>query len=162
MIMKVPPSPGISPQEMTLLRAVCSMAWSDGELSAAELDLMVSEFSKLFAQNEAEEEPLRQELRDYVTQNIPLEELVPRIKTEEDRELVLKLSYMVIRASRRHPGEPLINPEEKAAYRRLMELLALPEETITKIERLADEELEHDHDVIHALTAELRQFLGRS
>lgn len=162
MTMKVPPPPGISPQRMTLLRVVCSMAWSDGELSTQELELMISEFSKLFAQDEAEEHHLRQELREYVTQNIPLEELVPKIKSEDDRELVLKLSYMVIRASRRHPGEPLINPEEKAAYRRLMELLALPEDTITKVERLADEELEHDPDVIHALMAELGKLRGRS
>ncbi len=161
MNMKIPHPPSISPQEMNLLRIVCSMAWSDGELSSEELDLLISEFSRLFAQDEDEEVHLEQELHNYVTQNIPLEELVPKLQSEEDRELALKLSYMVIRASRRHPGEALINPEEKVAYRRLMELLALPEEAIAKIERLADEELEHDHNVIHALTTELRKLLGR-
>lgn len=161
MTMKVPPAPGISPQEMNLLRVVCSMAWSDGELSTEELDLMLSEFSKLFADSQEEEQHLQHELQDYVTQNIPLEEAVPKLKTEEDRELALKLSYMVIKASRRNPEEALINPDEKAAYRKLMELLDLSDETIKKVEHIADQELENDHDLMHALIADLRDSFKR-
>lgn len=161
MTMKVPPAPGISPQEMNLLRVVCAMAWSDGELSTEELELMLSEFSKLFADSQEEEQHLQYELRDYVTQNIPLKELVPKLKTEEDRELALKLSYMVIKASRRHSEEALINPDEKAAYRKLMELLALPDETIAKVEHIADQELENDHDLMHALVTDLGSFFNR-
>jgi hypothetical protein len=159
--MMVPPPPRISPKEMNLLRAVCSMAWSDGELSSEELELMLSEFSNLFAEDEAEKQHLRDELREYASQNIPLEELVPKIESEEDRELVLKLGYMVIRASRRDPKEPLINPDEKAAYRRLMELLAIPEETATKIEQLVDEEFHQEDDVMHTIATGLGKFLGR-
>jgi len=158
--MAIPPPPSISPKEMNLLRAVCSMAWSDGELSSEELELMLSEFSNLFAEDEEEKQHLRDELQDYATQKIPLEELVPKVEGDEDRELVLKLGYMVIRASRRHSDESLINPDERAAYRKLVDLLGLPEETVAKIERLTDEETNQD-DVVHSLTAELGRFLDR-
>ncbi|MGA7932135.1 MAG: TerB family tellurite resistance protein [Kovacikia sp.] len=159
--MTIPSPPRISPKEMNLLRAVCSLAWSDGELSSEELELMLSEFSNLFAKGEEDKQHLRDELREYASQNIPLEELVPKIEREEDRELVLKLGYMVIRASRRDPNEPLINLDEKAAYRRLMNLLALPEETATRIEHLVEEEFHQEDDVMHEIAIGLGKFLGR-
>ncbi|NJP12307.1 MAG: TerB family tellurite resistance protein [Leptolyngbyaceae cyanobacterium RU_5_1] len=159
--MKIPHPPGISPKEMNLLRVVCAMAWSDGELSSDELELLITEFSKLFADDETDERHLHEELHGYVYQNLPLAELVPKITTEEDRKLVLQLSYMVILASRRHPDEPLINPAERAAYRQLVELLALPEETVITIERSVNEELDHEENVIHAIATDLGKFLGR-
>jgi len=160
--MSVPPPPGISPEQMNLLRIVCSMAWSDGELSSEEKDLMLSNLSRFFAEDEQQEQSLHQELQTYVSQNIPLDELIPQLETEGDRELALKLGYMVIQASRRTPSEAAINREEKVAYRRLVDLLALPEETINRIEWAADEELnQHEHDVIRAVTAGLGRFVGR-
>lgn len=154
-----PPPPSISPQQMNLLRIVCSMAWSDGELSPEEADLMLSHFSEEFATAEKPASMLRQELQDYVSQNIPLEELVPKLKTDEDRALILKLGYLVIQASRRAPDEPLINLEEKAAYHRLVSLLGLPEDAIAKIEAIAETDLqEHDHNLLASLDFELHEF----
>ncbi|MDX2097445.1 MAG: TerB family tellurite resistance protein, partial [Leptolyngbyaceae cyanobacterium bins.59] len=141
------PPPGISPDEMNVLRIVCSMAWADGEVSAEESDLMLDRFSDLFADNLEQRQALQEELKEYVTQNLPLEELVPKLDTEEDRELALKLGYLVIQASRRTEAEAPINLPEKAAYRRLIELLGVSDETIEKVEWAADQELQqHDHD----------------
>jgi uncharacterized membrane protein YebE (DUF533 family) len=159
--MTVPASPSLSPQEMNLLRTVCAMAWSDGEFSAEELELIVTQLSRIFAETEAEEEQLQQELRQYAAQNIALEQLVPNLETEEDREFVLKLGYMVIRSSQRDPQEAAINPAEKAAYRRLVELLNLPEETVGKVEWAAADELQQHEGVVPALTAGVRRFFKR-
>jgi uncharacterized membrane protein YebE (DUF533 family) len=137
------------------------MAWSDGEFSSEELDLIVTQLSRLFAESDAEEEQLRQELRQHAMQNLTLEELVTNLQTEEDREFVLKLGYMVIRSGQHEPQETAINRAEKAAYRRLVELLKLPEETVSKIEWAAEEELKQHESVVHALTTGVRRFLNR-
>jgi hypothetical protein len=162
--MTMQPSPNISPEEINLLRIACSMAWSDGELSPTEKELLLSHFSKLFSQDEKEERSLHQELQDYVSQNIhfeALEELIPKLQFEEDRELMLKLGYMVIRASRRDSIESSINPQEKVAYRRLVELLDLPVETIEKIEWAAERELQQHNGVVDAVASGLNRFFSR-
>lgn len=162
--MTMQPSPHISPEEMNLLRIACSMAWSDGELSPEEKELLLSQFSQLFSQNKEEERSLHQELQDYISQSIhseALEELIPELQAEEDRELMLKLGYMVIRASRRDSTESSINPQEKVAYRRLVELLALPEETIEKVEWAAKSELQQHNNPVDALASGLSRFFSR-
>lgn len=160
--MTVPHSSHISPEQRNLLRVVCSMAWADGQIAPEELERILTELSRLFAVDEAERQQLQQELQVSLVENTPLEQLVSQIQTEEDRELALKLSYMVIRSSRRQPEEAWINPAEKAAYRRLVELLALPDETVTKIETLTDEELNQEDDLVHTIASRLGRFLGRA
>lgn len=162
--MTMQPSPSISPEEMNLVRIICSMAWSDGELSSEEKEFLLSYFSQLFSQDEEEDQNLRQELQDYVSQNIhleSLEKLVAKLQSEEDRELMLKLGYMVIRVSRRASTESSINPQEKVAYRRLVELLALSEETIQKIEWAAEDELRQHNNIVDAVASELKRFFSR-
>ncbi|MGQ9869861.1 TerB family tellurite resistance protein [Leptodesmis sp.] len=154
-------SSSISPSEKTLLRVVYAIALADGQLSPEELDRILSEFSKFFADNEVREQQIRQELQQFATEKVALEELVPQLKLEEDRELALKLGYMVIRSSRRNPEEAWINPAEKAAYRRLIELLNLPDETVAKIEAVTDAELNQQDDFVHAIAHRVRRFLGR-
>ena len=149
---------GISPEQLNLLHIVCAIAGSDGNLSAEELALMSEQFSALFAIDEAHQEILRQEIQNSVSQNIFLEELVSKLPNVEDRELALKLSYMVIKASSQADGEPTIDKQEKVAYRRLVELLALPEEIVGEVEWAADEELKQHDNLIHALVSGLTKF----
>lgn len=160
--MTVPHSSPISPAERTLLRIVCSMAWADGQIAPEELELILTELSKLFGNSEEERQQLRQELQASLVENVSLEQLASQIQTEEDRELALKLGYMVVRSSRRQPEEAWINSAEKAAYRRLVELLALPDETVTKIETLTDTELDQEDDLMHTIASRLGKFLGRA
>jgi len=157
------PSPAsISPEEKNLLQVVCAIALADGQLSSAELERILSEFSKFFAENEADEVRIRQELQQYAVEGATLEAVVPQIQLEEDRELALKLGYMVVRSSRQNPEVAWINnPAEKAAYRRLIELLALPDETVTKIESLTDAELDQEDDFVHAIAHRIGRFLRR-
>ena len=93
--------PPISPRQMDMLRAVAAMAWADGKLEPDEIRLMLDEFATLFATSETERSSLKIQLRDYLGQNIPLEEVIPNVKSVEDRKTILKLGYQVIQASRK-------------------------------------------------------------
>jgi tellurite resistance protein len=135
------------------------MAWSDGKLTSEEAGLMIDQFVSLFTTDVAEKQALRQELQDYLGQNIPLEESVPTLKTVEDRELVLKLGYMVIQAGGApNPDENPITADEKAAYRRLVDLLGLSEDRVQAVEWAADQELGQSDTMIHAVNSGLATF----
>ncbi|MFN3926002.1 MAG: TerB family tellurite resistance protein [Pseudanabaenaceae cyanobacterium] len=124
--------PPISPRQMDMLRAVTAMAWADGQLEPDEIKLMLAEFARLFAKSPEQEESLKSQLEEYLGQNIPLEEIVPRIRPN-DRPIVAQLAYQVIAVSRRQPNEPAINLEEAAAWQRLVRLLQLSEEETGEI-----------------------------
>ncbi|WOD38344.1 TerB family tellurite resistance protein [Nodosilinea sp. E11] len=155
-----PPSPpSISPSQMTLLRIVSTMAWSDGHLADEEVGVMLDQFSRLFASEPSQQATLRDELRDYLMQNLPLEELVPRLTSPAERELVLKLGHQVISASARTPGEELINQQEAEAYGKLVALLDLPDDVVTRVEQASDRAaVDHDHLIEH-MAAELKSFV---
>jgi tellurite resistance protein len=150
-------TPSISPRQMNLLRVVAAMSWSDGELSPEESTLILDRFSQLFAQDEPQQAQLRQELQDYVTQNIPLEELVPKLQSDTEKFLVLQLGYAVIQASSRAPGEPLVNEDEKAAYRKLISLLQIPPEQVAALEAEMDAQLQHQN-VVDAVVGQVNQY----
>ncbi len=131
------PPPSITPAQMNLLRIVASMAWADGQLEPQEMTLLLERLSSLFAVSPAHREQLVGELQDYIQQKIPLEQLIPKLENQTDRELVLKLGYEVIYCSSRTPDEPRINMEEAAAYQKLVKLLNLPPETVARLEEEA-------------------------
>ncbi|MBD1917155.1 MULTISPECIES: TerB family tellurite resistance protein [Cyanophyceae] len=154
-----PLPPSITPSQMTLLRIASTMAWSDGHLADEEVGVMLDQFSRLFASDAKQQAALHDELRDYLMQNLPLEELVPKLTRPAERELVLKLGRQVISASARTPGEELINQQEADAYNRLVSLLDLPEEVVQRIEQDSSS-LDIDHDsLIDQLAAELKSFV---
>ena len=160
MAIQTPPPPSISPRQLTLMRVVASMAWSDGHLAKEEVDLMLKRFSGLFARDTEQQTELQKELRDYLMQNIPLEELVPRLQSEEERELVLRLGYEVINSSARTPDESLINPDEENAYKNLVTLLNLPSNTVHRLEAEA-KSASASGSVVDSMTAHLQQFFNR-
>jgi hypothetical protein len=143
---------------MNLLRVVTSMAWSDGHLASEEIDLMLDRFSGMFAAGSPQQQRHRQELQEYMTQNIPLEELTPKLQSVEERELVLRLGYEVIRSSSRTPSEEKINEEEAAAYNRLVQLLNLPAETVQRVESEASTQTSSE-GVVDSLTRRLEKFI---
>jgi hypothetical protein len=133
MIME-PLPPAITPFQMDILRVVTAMAWSDGELEPDEITVMLEQFAQLFATNDEDRRSLVQELRAYLDQNLPLDECLKRLRRQEDKQLVLRLSYQVIQASRRTPDEPMINLDEAVAYQKLVKLLDLPAANVEAIE----------------------------
>jgi len=159
MAVQPPPPPPITPRQMNLLRVVTAMAWSDGELAAEEVDVMLDRFSQLFAPgNSTQQEQLKQELRDYMMQNIPLEELIPKLETVEERKIALKVGYQVIASSARTADEALINAEEAQAYKKLLQLVKLPPEEAATIAEEAAVEIGKDQTMVETLTQELAKF----
>ena len=155
--------PPISPRQMDMLRVVSAMAWADGKLEPDEIRLMIDEFAILFAKTDAERSSLKTQLRDYVGQNIPLEEVVTNIKSVEDRKMTLRLGYQVIQASRRSPNEPLVNLDEAAAYQRLVRILALPSEVVADIEAsITPPEQTNSNGIIKALVSRLHKLMGNA
>ena len=139
MMLQTSPSPSITPRQMNLFRIVASMAWCDGSLCGEEADLVLKRLSALFVKEPSQQESMQQELRDYLMQNIPLEELTTKLQSQEEREVVLKLGYEVIQASARTPEEAKINEEEAIAYQKLVTLLGLSEDVVQRIEASVNE-----------------------
>lgn len=161
MSLQTPPPPSITPRQMNLLRVVSYMAWSDGGLAEEEADVMLNRFCRIFAEEDAQHDALRQELRDYVMQNIPLEELVPKLQSQEEKELALRLSYEVIAASSRTPDEAAINEEEAIAYRQLVDLLGLPDAVVQRIEGEVGAQASGAEDAFDRMESELRSFFKK-
>ncbi|NEN89120.1 MAG: TerB family tellurite resistance protein [Okeania sp. SIO3H1] len=156
--MQPPPPPSITPRQMNLLRIVAYMAWSDGQLAKEEVDLMLNRFSSLFATGDRQQQ-LQEELRDYFMQNIPLGESIPKLESQQERELVLKLGYEVIACSARTPEEPNINEDEEAAYENLKQLLNLPGDIVERIETEAKTELNNQEGIVEMMTRGLQEFM---
>ncbi|MBT9317932.1 tellurite resistance TerB family protein [Leptothoe spongobia] len=156
--------PSITPRQMNLLRIVLALAWADGSLAKEEADVMLTNFSQVFATTPAGQEAAKQELRSYLVQDIPLEELVPKLTTQTEKEFVLRLGYEVISASARTPDEDLINQDEQAIYQKLVELLDLPTTTVERIEQSAQTALGQNQakgsNVVDLLTYQLREHLS--
>ena len=160
MALQPPPPPSITPRQMNLLRIVAYMAWSDGQLAQEEVDLMLNRFSSLFATGDSQQQ-LQGELRDYLMQNIPLEESIPKLESQEERELVLKLGYEVIACSARTPDEPNINEQEEVAYQKLKQLLNISPDVVKPIETEANTELnrQHEEGIVEMMARGLEEFL---
>lgn len=156
--MTLQPPPSITPHQMNLLRIAASMAWSDGNLSEEEVEVMLDRFSSIFAAT-ASQPDLRQELRDYLMQNIPLGELTSSLQGDGERELVLRLGYEVIASSGRTPTEEKINVEEAAAYQNLVGLLGLPPEAVRRVEGEAIDELDHSQGMVESIARKLKAFV---
>ncbi len=115
-------------RDPNLLNILSCVAWSDGELSAEEKDLLVQLGADEVAASDA---------HGLET----LDTLIPRLDSDDDRQLAVKLAYQVIRISRR-PGETSsINAQEKVAYRRLIDGLGLEETQIQEAEWAAEQDL---------------------
>jgi hypothetical protein len=152
----------ISMNEQNLFQIVCSVAWSDGEFSQEERELL----SRLIQQYSTSVNPAEEGLEGlHRLSSGPLrseewEQLVHSLGSEEDRELALKLSYMMIRISAGHSGRSGINRQEKIAYRRLVDLLALPVQTIEEIEWAAEAELGQKNGILEVLSSRFRSLFG--
>jgi hypothetical protein len=133
-------NPLITPRQMNFLRAVAALAWADGVLEPQEVVTLTEQLVPLFRHNEA----IQAQIATFLTQNIPLIETLPRLTDPQERALLLKLAYIVIHVSRRHPNEPLVNLEETRAYQRLREQINLSPELITQIETEASTQLNLD------------------
>jgi urea transport system ATP-binding protein len=97
--------------------------------------VILRHLSQQFAPDADSPAQVQDELRDYLATEIPLEELVPQLQTQDQRELALKLSYAVIRSNE-------INAKEAVLYQHLLNLLDLPPVVVERLETEALEDLQ--------------------
>lgn len=157
--MKIQPPP-ISPRQMNLLRVVLSMAWADNSLEQKEVETMLNRFSQLFATDPEQQVYLQQQLQEYFVQDIPLEEAVAKLTNAHEKEVALRLSYEVINASARTPEEAVVNQAESNAYKKLVSLLNLPSDTVSRAEQSAIAALNQGgKNIVDMLAFQLREHL---
>ena len=158
--MNIQPPP-ISPRQMNLMRVVLSMAWADDSLEQKEVDTMTERFSQLFATDPKQQAHLQQQLQEYFVQKVPLEEVATKLTTEAEKEVALRLSYEVIKSSRRTPEENAINRAEGEAYQKLLSLLKLPDEVVERAEKAATAALNSGGDnIVDMLAFQLKEYLN--
>ncbi|QQE64722.1 urea ABC transporter ATP-binding protein UrtD [Leptolyngbya sp. BL0902] len=124
----------LSPEQMLLLRIAATMAWADDNFADVQQEVILDRLSRKFAHSPDEQASLRDDLRDLLAKEIPLEDLVPQLATEAQKEDALMLSYEVISSN-------TINQTEAVVYQKLLNLLNLPPETVQRLEAAALAEL---------------------
>jgi hypothetical protein len=133
----------LTPTQTALLRIVCTVAWSDGECSRAERELLAEQVATQL-QGHSPDSLGDTQLEAFLAERLTvagLDDLVAQLPASDDRQLALKLSYMMVRVGRRSPAESSINAQERVAYRHLVELLGLAEARIQEIEWAAEADL---------------------
>lgn len=125
----------VTPEQMLLLRITATMAWSDRTFEPAEQTLILDRLSQQFTHDSSQQATLKDELENLLAKAVPLEELVPQLASQAQREQALMLSYEVIRANQ-------INEAEAAAYRKLVALLDLPLDTVRRLEAAVEDDLQ--------------------
>lgn len=124
----------LTPEQMLLLRIAATMAWADDNFADIQQEVILDRLSRKFAHSPDEQASLRDDLKDLLAKEIPLEDLVPQLATDAQREDALMLSYEVISSN-------TINQTEAVVYQKLLNLLNLPPETVRRLEAAALEEL---------------------
>lgn len=124
----------LTPEQMLLLRIAATMAWADDNLAPVQQDLILDRLSRKFAHDSDEQASLKEDLKHLLAKEIPLEELVPQLANESQKEEALMISYEVISSNQ-------INSAEAAVYRKLLDLLGLPAETVSRLEAAALQDL---------------------
>ncbi|CAK6698919.1 MULTISPECIES: TerB family tellurite resistance protein [unclassified Synechococcus] len=155
------PSQLLPEADRDLLRILCCVAWSDGDFAAEEKQLLQRLVATYFL---PEVDPLSaadtaEALADEAMQMEGIEELVQRLQTEADRQLALKLAFMMIRVSTSPGDASSINPMERVAYRRLVEALGLGEAKVQECEWAAEQEL-RQHSGLRGILASRFEWLG--
>ena len=130
--------------DLDLLRILCCVAWADGEFSPEEkglLDRLVDRYVIGSGKDEGTAEVAAEVLAASPEPLEALDALLPRLTGQDDRQLVVKLAYMMIRVGGRLGEESGINAREKVAYRRVVDAVGLPDSEIEEAEWAGEEEL---------------------
>lgn len=138
------PSSGPGAEELDLLRLVCAVAWCDGDFSAEEQRLLAKLVARYLTPPDGEG-PSSEAVEIIAARAAApelIETLAHALPSPEDRQLALKLAFMMVLVGRAPGDREAINPREKATYRQLVEALALPEDEVEATEWAGRQELQ--------------------
>jgi hypothetical protein len=150
---------GAGATELDLLRIVSAVAWCDGEFSDEEQRLLAELVARYLSPADGQG-PSAEAVELIASRSASLELLdcLPRqLPSAEDRQLAIKLAYMMVRISRRPGDAAAINPREKEAYRRLVEAAGIEPGEVEATEWAAEAELKTLHGGVQGL---LRRAFG--
>jgi hypothetical protein len=133
-------------RQLDLLQVVCCLAWADGSVDGKErqlLEQIVKQVAGAVTPDSQEALPHDQARQLAAWEQGPeqLDAVVPRIRAQGDGALAVKLAHMMALASQRPEDSSAINPEERLAYRRLVEGLGLGADEVEEAEWAARQEL---------------------
>lgn len=118
-------------RQLDLLQVVCCVAWADGHIDEKERALLGQIVNRLSG-NEGIEEA--NQLASWAQTPEQLDAVLPRIRANGDGALAVKLAHMMAMASQGPDDAELINPQERLAYRRLVESLGLDAQQVEEAE----------------------------
>ncbi|MEY2983983.1 MAG: Urea transporter, ATPase protein UrtD [Cyanobacteriota bacterium] len=124
-------APSLSPRQFTILRTVATIAAADGKISESEMSVILDNLSRVFEATGADPLQLRQELQNYLLQEVDVD--LSRVSEElpdlDDRKLVLRLSRDLV--ATHHPDSADLLQWD--AYQRLLQGLNLPMSVIATV-----------------------------
>ena len=175
---------------LIILQILSALAWADGNISNEEINLLLEEFKEdlpisptpvtsqkdlNFSGFNLDVDPMvieqiehrvnaevafKEIINNYHKNPIPIKDLVPKLKTNEDRCFTVKLAYMLICVgydAKIHS----IPPTEKALYRQLIQLLNLDNDLVKEIEWQAGQELDKFQHPFKALITNIKNFFQK-
>jgi tellurite resistance protein len=157
----VQPSQPLPSADLALLRILCCVAWSDGEVSSEEKALLhgLAQGALLPQQDQVAASDALEVWTAEAVRPEALDALLPLLGSEDERQLAVKLAYQVITISRLSGDTSPVNAAEKVAYRRLVDAVGLTPTQVQEAEWAAQQEM-GSHSSLLALLASRFRSLG--
>ncbi|MEB3261976.1 MAG: TerB family tellurite resistance protein [Cyanobacteriota bacterium] len=154
----VDPIGQLSGGQRALLRLVCWVAMADGDFAEEERRLLERLVERLVPQQSGAAEEAVHALAAEALQRSDPQALVAQLSDDDERQLAVKLAYQMACSNQRPQDASQINSAEKVAYRRLVELLNLPENEVAEAEWAAAEELKQKRSLLDVIGSALAGF----
>jgi hypothetical protein len=153
----VPSSPlaRLTPPQRALLSLVCWVAMVDGDFAEQERQLLETLVARTLPEQAAD---TVHALAAEALQQPDLEALVAELATADERQLAVKLAFQMACVNQRPEDAAAINTAERRAYRRLVELLDLPEAQVSEAEWAAQQELQQQPGLLGLIRGALTGF----
>jgi uncharacterized membrane protein YebE (DUF533 family) len=152
------PIGALSGAQRALLRLVCWVAMADGDFAEEERRLLERLVERLVPQESGAAEEAVHALAAEALQRSDPQALVAQLSDDDERQLAVKLAYQMACSNQRPQDASQINSAEKVAYRRLVELLDLPENEVAEAEWAAAEELKQKRSLLDLIGSALAGF----
>jgi uncharacterized tellurite resistance protein B-like protein len=137
-----PLSTQLTGSQRALLRLVCWVAMADGDVAEQERQLLERVVARTLQAPAGAAAAAAQALTAGTLQQPDLESLVADLGDADARQLAVKLAFQMACIHQRPEDGSAFNTAEKRAYRRLVELLNLPETEVAEAEWAGGQELQ--------------------
>ena len=141
------PLAGLSAAQLAQLQLLCWVACVDGVFADEERELL----SRLASRLLPNVDPADALAALLAHNSVELQQLVAQLSSHDQRLQLVKLAFEMAHSSRNPDDDSPINSAERVAYRRLLELLALPEAEVNQAESAAQQALQESPALLDRL-----------